>query len=214
MYRAGTRKHVIVSKAVSYVLPCFCSESRKEVIASSRRAIHKKQHGMAAMAPRSTTDAIGILVRCLCFERNLTDVAPHRRMRCLVSQPKDGVNAMDEITNKQPSDDGRRWDVVIVDWRWKNQGEEKRGEEGANREFNTHGGDESLRGQHLKEGAKCRRLPFPGTEIYGHPGGFPGNKTPQFSMFRECERPCNCCLPGTSDSNKRLARWKTMCTWS
>lgn len=58
MYRVGTKKHVAVSKAVSYVLPCLCSESRLVVIASSRRAMHKKHPGRATMAPRSTTEAI------------------------------------------------------------------------------------------------------------------------------------------------------------
>jgi hypothetical protein len=139
MYKAGTKKQVAVSKGVSYVLSCLCSESQAEVIASSRRAIHKKQQGMATMAPRSTTEAIDILISCLCLERNLTDVAPRRRMHCLVSEPKDGVNAMDEITKKQPGDDGRGGDAVIMDWCWKNQCEEKYGEEGKNGEFNTHG---------------------------------------------------------------------------
>jgi hypothetical protein len=83
------------------------------------------------MAPRSTTDAIGIeiLINCLCLERNLTDVAPRRHVHCLVSEPNDGVNAMDEITEKQPGDDGRGRDVVIMDWCWKNQDKEKCGEE-------------------------------------------------------------------------------------
>jgi hypothetical protein len=85
----------------------------------------------------------------------------------LVSKPKDGVNAMNDITKKQPSDDGRRGDVVIMDWCWENQGEEERREEGENWEFNTHGADESQGGQHLKEGAKRRHPPFPSTEIYG-----------------------------------------------
>ena len=77
------------------------------------------------MAPRSTTDAIDILISCLYLERNLTDVAPRRRMHCLVSEPKDGVNAMDEITKEQPGDDGRGGDAAIMDWCWKNQDEEK-----------------------------------------------------------------------------------------
>ena len=76
------------------------------------------------MAPRSTTDAIDILISYLCIERNLTDVAPHRRMHCLISEPKDRVNAMDEITKKQPGDDGRGGDAVIMDWCRKDQGEE------------------------------------------------------------------------------------------
>jgi hypothetical protein len=74
MYRIGTRMHVAVSKAVSYVLPCLCSESRMDVIASSRRAMHKKQPGRATMAPRSTTEAIeDINKSCEYLERK-----PHR----------------------------------------------------------------------------------------------------------------------------------------
>lgn len=57
---------------------------------------------------------------------------------------------MDEITKKQPGDDGRGGDVVIMDWCWKNQGEEKYGEEGKNGEFNTHGAGEFLKGVALK----------------------------------------------------------------
>jgi hypothetical protein len=49
-------------------------------------------------------------------------------MHTLVSEPKDGVDAMDEITTKQPGDDRRRGDAVIVDC-WENQDEEKRREE-------------------------------------------------------------------------------------
>jgi hypothetical protein len=139
MYNAGSKKHATVSRGVSYVLSRLCSEPQAEVIASSRRAIHRKQQGMATMAPRSTTDAIDILISRLRLERNLTDVAPRRRMHCLVSEPKDGVNAMDEITKKQPGDDRRGGDAVIMDWCWKNQDEEKYGEERKNREFNTHG---------------------------------------------------------------------------
>jgi hypothetical protein len=58
MYTIGTRKHVEVSKVVSYVLSCLRSESRMDVIASSRRAMHKKQPGRATIAPRSTTEAV------------------------------------------------------------------------------------------------------------------------------------------------------------
>lgn len=58
MYSVGTKKHVEASKAVSYVLLCLCSESRMDVIASSRRPMHKKQPGRATMAPRSTTEAM------------------------------------------------------------------------------------------------------------------------------------------------------------
>jgi hypothetical protein len=57
----------------------------------------------------------------------------------LVSEPKGGVDAMDDITKKQPSDNRRRGDTVIVDWCWENQGEKKRREEGKKGEFNTHG---------------------------------------------------------------------------
>jgi hypothetical protein len=49
-------------------------------------------------------------------------------MHSLVSKPKDGVDAMDDITKKQPSDDGHRGDTVIVDC-WENQDEEKRRED-------------------------------------------------------------------------------------
>jgi hypothetical protein len=38
----------------------------------------------------------------------------------LVSEPKDGVDTMDDITKKQPSDDRCRGDAVIVDWCWEN----------------------------------------------------------------------------------------------
>lgn len=58
-------------------------------------------------------------------EHNGRDVAPHRRMHGFVSEPKNGVNAMDEITEKQPGDDGRGRDAAIMDWCWKNQDEEK-----------------------------------------------------------------------------------------
>ena len=71
-------------------------------------------------------------------------------MHCLVSEPKDGVDAMDEITKKQPDDDGRGGDVRIMDWCWKYQGEEKYGEEGKNGEFNTHGAGESLKRAAIK----------------------------------------------------------------
>jgi hypothetical protein len=57
---------------------------------------------------------------------------------------------MNEITKKQPDDEGRRGDAVIMDWCWKNQDEEKCGEEGINGEFNTHGSGESLKGVGLK----------------------------------------------------------------
>ena len=33
-------------------------------------------------------------------------------------------------------------------------------------EFNTHGSGESLKRAALKEGAECRHVPFPSTEIY------------------------------------------------
>jgi len=71
-------------------------------------------------------------------------------MHCLVSEPDDGVDAMNEITTKQPGDEGRRGDTVIMDRCWKDQDEEKCGEEGINGEFNTHGAGESLNGVGLK----------------------------------------------------------------
>lgn len=213
MYKAGTKKHVAVSKGISYVLSCLCLESRTEVIASSRRAIHRKQQGMATMAPRSTTDAIDILINRLRLVRNLTDVTPRRRMHCLVSEPKDGVNAMDEITKKQPGDDRRGRDVVIMDWCWKNQDEEKYGEEGKNREFNTHGSGKSPKRATLKRRRELSTRLFLEQKYTSQPEGSLGNKAPQLCMFTECEHLCNCCLRGTSVSNKRLARWKTMCTW-
>jgi hypothetical protein len=79
-------------------------------------------------------------------------------MQCLVSEPKDGIDAMDEITEKQPGDDRRRGDAVIVDLCWENQGEEKRREEGKKGEFNTHGAGESQKEPALKrrrKGSMC-----------------------------------------------------------
>lgn len=111
-------------------------------------------------------------------------------MGCLVSEPKDGVNAMDEVTKKQPSDDGRGGDAVIMDRCWKNQDEEKCGEEGKNREFNTHGAGEYLKGKTLKRRRNVDLL-FPGTEIYE---ASLVNKTPQLCMFTDCAWLCNCCL--------------------
>ena len=61
---------------------------------------------------------------------------------------------MDEITKKQPGDDGRGGDAVIMDRCWKNQDEEKYREEGKNWEFNTHGAGESLKGVTLKKKAR------------------------------------------------------------
>jgi len=58
IYRAGNRKHVAASKAASKVLTCLGSELRKVVITSSRRAMHKKQAGIATIAPRRTTEAV------------------------------------------------------------------------------------------------------------------------------------------------------------
>jgi hypothetical protein len=75
-------------------------------------------------------------------------------MNCLVSEPKDGVDAMDEITEKQPGDNGRGRDAVIMDWCWKNQDEEKCGEERKNGELNTHGTGEFLKGAALKRRRK------------------------------------------------------------
>jgi hypothetical protein len=82
---------------------------------------------------------------------------------------------MDEVTKKQPGDDGRQGDTVIMDWCWKNQDEEKCGEERKNREFNAHG-------------------PFLVLKYTRHPEGLLGNKTPQLCKFTERECQCNCCL--------------------
>ena len=86
---------------------------------------------------------------------------------------------MDEITKEQPGDDGRGGDVVIMDWCWKNQDEKKYGEEGKNREFNTHGVGESLNGVTLKRRRNidiCIGLALRYTR---HLEGLLGNKTPQ-----------------------------------
>jgi len=121
IYRAGNKKHVAASKATSKVLPSLGSEPRKVVIASSRRAMHKKEAGTATIAPRSTTEAVENIN--MLFEplvENPTDVAPNGYMLCLVPEPKDRVDAMDNITKNQPNDDRRRGDAVIVNLRWKN----------------------------------------------------------------------------------------------
>jgi hypothetical protein len=118
-------------------------------------------------------------------------------MRCLVSEPKDGVNAMDEVTKKQPGDDGRQGDTVIMDWCWKNQDEEKCGEERKNREFNAHGAGESLNEVTLKRRREMSNMnicPFLVLKYTRHPEGLLGNKTPQLCKFTERECQCNCCL--------------------
>jgi hypothetical protein len=58
IYRPGKRKHITASKTASKVLPCLGLELRGVVTASSRRAMHKKQAGIATIAPRSTTEAV------------------------------------------------------------------------------------------------------------------------------------------------------------
>ena len=58
IYRPGNRKHITASKAASKALPCLGLELRGVVTASSRRAMHKKQAGIAIIAPRSTTEAV------------------------------------------------------------------------------------------------------------------------------------------------------------
>ena len=75
-------------------------------------------------------------------------------MLCLVPEPKDRVDAMDNITKDQPNDDRRRGDAVMMNLRWKNQEEEKSREEGKNGELDTHGAGESLRVPGLKTSRK------------------------------------------------------------
>jgi len=65
---------------------------------------------------------------------------------------------MDEITKKQPGDDGCGGDAVIVDWCRKNQDEEKYGEEGKYGEFNTHDAGEFPMGVALKRGCEKSAL--------------------------------------------------------
>jgi hypothetical protein len=72
---------------------------------------------------------------------------------------------------------------------------------------------EPLKGATLKRRRDMLSCPFLEQKYTSHPQGLLGNKTPQLYMFTERELLCNCCLRGTSVSNKRLARWKTMRTW-
>jgi hypothetical protein len=110
-------------------------------------------------------------------------------MRRLVSEPKDGVNAMDEITKEQPGDDGRGGDVVIMDWCWKNQDEKKYGEEGKNREFNTHGAGESLNGVTLKRRRNIDICICLALRYTRHLEGLLGNKTPQLGYVYRVQTP-------------------------
>lgn len=57
IYNTGNSRHMIASKTVRQVLPCFSSALRMEVFASSLREMHKEAPGRAAMAPKSTTEA-------------------------------------------------------------------------------------------------------------------------------------------------------------
>jgi hypothetical protein len=71
-------------------------------------------------------------------------------MLCLVPEPNDRVDAMDDITGNQPKDDRCRGDTVMMNLRWNNQEEEQSREEGKNGELDTHGAGKSLRVPALK----------------------------------------------------------------
>jgi hypothetical protein len=97
-------------------------------------------------------------------------------MVCLVPEPNDRVDAMDDITNNQPKDDRCRGDAVMMILRWKNQEEEKSREEGKNGELDTHGAGKSLRVPALKTRRKgsVRAL---NTQVRRVTGKIPENNT-------------------------------------
>jgi hypothetical protein len=102
-----------------------------EVIASSRREMHKKQLGRATIAPRSTTEAVDEINNIhWSIGGNLTDVAPYGGMYDLVSRPEYGVDAMNDVTKNQPSDERHRRNSRRVDLSRKSQDEQSDGEEG------------------------------------------------------------------------------------
>jgi hypothetical protein len=75
-------------------------------------------------------------------------------MLCLVPEPNDRVDAMDDITKNQPKNDRCRGNAVMMNLRWKNQEEEKSREEGKNGELDTHDAGKSLRVSALK--TRCK----------------------------------------------------------
>jgi len=93
MYRAGNRTHVAASKAASYILFRPFSTPRREVIASSRREMHKKQPGRATMAPRSTTEAVES-VNILFLARTATLQMSHHTGACSAWLPNQRTELM------------------------------------------------------------------------------------------------------------------------
>lgn len=60
----------------------------------------------------------------------------------MVSEPKDGVDAMNKVAKNKPNDDRCGGNAVMVGLCWKNQDEEKGREEGKNGELDAHGAGE------------------------------------------------------------------------
>jgi hypothetical protein len=63
----------------------------------------------------------------------------------LVSERKDGVDAMNKVTKNQPKDGQCRGNTIIVDLCRKNEDEKEGGEEGKNGELDTHDTGEFLK---------------------------------------------------------------------